>query len=240
MEIYSENMIEFIVITSDKYVHLMKDYPYFFNKHWDTNEIGGITILGYDQPNCELPNNFKFHSLGKQNDFGKYWTNALIPYFENVKSEYVCILIDDLFFITQVDTKKLFGVFDELCAENKIIDKYLLGSLTDNKTVNSVQFTNNSLLIHKDIDYRTTLKPSIWKTKYFRKMLKPNYNVWDFEIRNMRESKTDGSVIICHNDVNLITEFNVYEKGRFNYADYKRKEYLFSAEDNEIIKKYNV
>lgn len=229
-------MIEFFVITSDKYAHLMGDYAYFFNKYWD--KIIQATILGYKPPECELPANFSFHSLGNQDDFGKYWTNALISYFENVKSEYVCILIDDLFFITLVDKKKLFGVFEEFVSENKTIDKFLLGSIPDRMTKNAHPFTENTLLIDKNVDYRTTLKPAIWRTEYFKRMLKPNYNVWDFEIKNMPESKTDSSIIVCHKDVNIITEFNVYNKGEFNYKTYRKSEHMISPEDDVIIKKY--
>ena len=216
----------------------MEDYAYFFKNHWDMSEIEHVTVLGYNPPVCELPEKFRFHSLGKQEQFGKYWTTALIPYFEKIKSEYVCILIDDLFFITPVDTGKLFGVFDELVSENKTIDKFLLGSIPDSMTINAVPFTENTLLINKNIDYRTTLKPSIWKTEYFKKMLKPNYNIWEFEIKNMWESKNDDSTVICHKDVNLITEFNVYDKGRFNHVNYKRRGHLMSDGEKNVVKKY--
>lgn len=231
------NDIEYVVITSDKYVHLMEDYSIFFNKYWNIDVP--VTILSYAIPEMKLPNNFKFFSLGNQSDFGNYWTNALIPYFNNIKSEFICILLDDLFFITPVDTKKLFGVFDELISENKTIDKFLLGSIPENMTINSIPFTNNSLLIHKNVNYRTTLKPSIWRTEYFKKMLKPNYNVWDFEIKNMYESKTDGSIVISHKDVNLITEFNVYYKGAYNVSDYNNKKQFLNMEEIQILSKYN-
>lgn len=229
-------MIEYFVITSDAYVHLMKDYSYFFNKNW-SSEIN-VIILGYEAPKDILPKNFHFNSLGNQNNFGTYWTNGLIPYFEKVKSDYVCILIDDLFFITPIIVEKIDMVFNEIRSQQKSIDKFLLGSIPNNMIINSIPFTENSLLIHKDISYRTTLKPSIWKTEYFRKMLKPNYNAWDFEIKNMDESKGDGSIIISHKEVNLITEFNVYEKGKFNHRDYENKQHMMTDDEKVIIEKY--
>jgi hypothetical protein len=189
-------------------------------------------------PSNELPNNFIFHSLGDQNNFGSYWTNALIPYFDKIKSEFVCILLDDLFFIRPTEIEKLFNVFDEAEIEKKRFDKYILGALPNNMLIGSSQFTNSSLSLHKEMDYRTTLKPSIWRTEYFKKMLKPNYTAWDFEINNMQESKNDNSIVICHKMVDLTIQLNIYEKGWFNYKDYENKKHLICAIDDELLNKY--
>jgi hypothetical protein len=229
-------MIEFFVITCDKYVHLMEDYVKFFNKYWDDRIF--VTILGYMSPKCELPNNFIFYSLGDQNNFGNYWTNALIPYFNEVKCEFACILLDDIFFIRQTEIEKLFSIFDESEIEKKRFDKYILGALPNNMLIGSSQFTNSSLSLHKEMDYRTTLKPSIWRTEYFKKMLKPNYTAWDFETKNMQESKNDNSTVICHKMIDLTIQFNVYEKGCFNYRDYENKKHLICAADDELLNKY--
>jgi|ERR1035437_7567384 hypothetical protein len=228
--------IEYFIITSDKYVHLIKDYSYFFNKNWNTDIP--VTILCYDIPDISVPNNFKFHSLGSQTNFGKYWTNALIPFFNEIKSEFVCILIDDLFFIREVNINEIFNILNEIEYENKTFDKFILGSLPKDMLIGCEKYTSNSLLINKHVNYRSTLKPSIWKTEYFKKMLIPNYDVWDFEIKNMNITKTDNSIIICHKIVNIIMELNVYDKGKFNYKDFESKKHLISAEDNKIFEKY--
>ena len=97
--------------------------------------------------------------------------------------------------------------------------------------VYSVEYKAGMMQMLPNAPYRTSLHPAIWRKEYFKKYLKPNFTIWDFEIKNMPESQKDGATIIsCVSPpnlpnvdpatlatlaapANLVKTVNVYEKG---------------------------
>ena len=200
--------------TSNKYTHVCPIAIHFLNKYWPGQDI---SLLGYDQTATlkNLPENVTLEILGKQSDFGNSWTDALIPFFHKVPEDYFIILLDDLMLLSKVDNDKI-----------KLLEKQFLLGKADKAVIGgglslslTTKLENNLLLFNQNIDYRTTLHPSIWTKKYFLKYLKPNMTAWGFEIENNEEAKNDGAAIITNNysypqepDPFLI--LNLYNKGR--------------------------
>jgi hypothetical protein len=213
-----------LVTTSDQHLHLLTPYAILFNRYWSNQNV---TILGFDDSNIpELPDNFNFVSLGKQSDFGKYWTNPLIPYIDNIKEEYFAVMMGDMLITDYVDVEKMQLLEKEIScgnAEKAVLDTHL--------NAYSVKYKAGIVQLHPRAPYRTTLHPAIWRKEYFKKYLKPNLTAWDFEIKNMPESQNDGATIIsCVSPPglppgdpaamataaapnNLVKTANVYEKG---------------------------
>ena len=196
-----------LVTTSDQYAFLLKPYYTLFNKYWPGNEI---IFLGFDDKNVpELPPNCSFHSLGKQEDFGKYWTDPLIPYISGLEDEYFIITVEDMMLMNHIDVKRMKLLEDEIKTQKA--DKALLDT---HLNAHAIPYKEGILQLKSNAPYRTTLHPCIWRKEYFKKYLKINYTAWDFEISNMKESQTDNARIISlEGEKNLFESANVYRKG---------------------------
>ena len=50
--------------TCDSHLFVVKGFAHFFNKYW--GEDFQVKILGFTEPNFDLPSNFEFISMGKE------------------------------------------------------------------------------------------------------------------------------------------------------------------------------
>ena len=180
------------MVTSNKYTtKLCPINVHFLNKYWNNLDI---TIVGYEDvlKLTNLPSNVRTVSLGNQSDYGTNWTNALIPYFQQIPEKYFTLILDDHILLNKVDEEKIKILekwFDE---ENA--DKAMIGGGISLQQASKVD--DKVLLFNQNADYRTSLHPAIWTKKYFLKYLKPDMSSWDFELKNNHEAKNDGGRII--------------------------------------------
>jgi hypothetical protein len=92
------------VTTSDKYLPALLPFAYLFNKYWSRDRQ--VLVAGYTYPTFELPDNFEFMSVGKQEDypFGK-WSDALIHLLtrHGVEDEAFVLMLEDYWLTRHVD-----------------------------------------------------------------------------------------------------------------------------------------
>ena len=119
------------------------------------------------------------------------WTNGLIPFFKNISDEYFFFTIDDHLLTDYVDQFKVDRMIEEI---EKGASKAMMHSHLND--VHGVPEGKDLILIRQDADYRTTIHPAIWRRDYLLQYLKPNYTVWQFELNNMPESRTDGARMV--------------------------------------------
>ena len=196
-----------LVTTSNQYAFLLEPYSHLFNKHWPGQEI---VFLGFDVSTAPpLPENCSFHSLGVQEDYGRVWTDPLIPYIESLEDEYFIVTVEDMMLMNYVNIEKMNILEEELKtgrAQKAILDSHLNGS--------AIPYKPGLLQLKQNASYRTTLHPCIWRKEYFQQYLKPGYSAWDFELKNMGLSKKDKATIISLNqEENLFESANIYRKG---------------------------
>lgn len=167
------------LITSNKYTNLCPINIHFLNKYWPAQDI---TLVGYEGIESleGLPENVSKHYLGNQSDFGKTWTNALIPFFRDIPEKYFALILDDQVLAHPVNIEKM-----------NVLEKYFkFGAAEKAQIGGGITFKNgrkighNLVEVRQDIAYRTSLHPAIWKKSYFLKYLKPNMTSWDFELMN--------------------------------------------------------
>ncbi|MAH44348.1 hypothetical protein CMI37_00870 [Candidatus Pacearchaeota archaeon] len=196
-----------LVSTSKKYSFLLKPYYTLFNKYWPGQDV---VFLGFDECEVpELPDNFSFVSLGKQADYGKIWSDPLIPYIQSLKDQYFVFTMEDVMLIDHVDPIKLKRLEDEI--QNGASKAHLDRSLNNRSDV----LKEGIRAVHPHASYRTSLSPAIWTKRYFMKYLKPDMTPWDFEMANMEKAKNDGNLIITLDDEkDLYYNSNVFLKGQ--------------------------
>jgi hypothetical protein len=206
--------MKILITTSNKYIHLLTPHSILFNKYWPSQEI---VYLGFDNPNVpKLPDNCRYVSLGKQSDFGSYWTNPILPYINSLKEDYFAITVEDVMLCGPVDLKGVQALEREVACSNA--DKAMLDShLNWNMSFAGYMhpYKEGILELDQRAQYRTSLAPAIWRKEYFLRYCKPNMSCWDFELKNMPESQRDGATIISLAQKEfLVKTANVYDKGR--------------------------
>lgn len=165
------------------------------------------------------------------------WTNGVIDYFKKIKDEYLIMVPEDFFFLEPVNKTNMWGC--ELFATKKEVDKIELtgcfnqfkGKCLDN--LNGCEFYE----VPQDIDYRSTLHPSIWKREYFLKVAKPGQAWWRFE--NATVARNDGAKVYGVEPPPIGKLLNFMWRGKANHKVFhlaKDKEDIQKIE--ELAKKY--
>lgn len=226
------------LITSDKYLPLLRGYPYFFNKHWSSEEE--VTVLCYKKPDFDLTDNFKTHSLGKQSDYGRYWTNALIPYFKAVNESYFLILLEDLFLRIAVDIDTL-NEMESMVADGVVQKAHLSKPMKEGGRKKIV--SDNIVEINKSeaaVLIRTTTQPSIWNKKHFLNYLKPNRTAWQFETDAKRMASKEEAIVVAPKNSRIFHSMNILRRGRFNLRGMNGviKNGYLDKEDIEVVMQF--
>ena len=158
--------MKIIITTSDNYHHLIPVFFYLYNKYWGEP----FELVGHAKPECELPDNCTWVSLGEQQG-PKKWSNQLRPYFENQPDWFVWMM-EDTFLKKKVNMP---GFLVSGC-----------GRMDLTKDIKSRPHNSNDITVyaHKDTRYRLSTQPSIWQRRFLLKYLKPGLSPWDFETQD--------------------------------------------------------
>lgn len=204
------------VTTCDEMSFCLKTFCYLFNKFWPYETT--INVLGYSNPDFDLPENVVFHSLGK--DLGaENWSNDMINFFSTCKDyEYFMMAPEDGFLIKEVDKELLDIALFYSKRVNEISGKFLRFNLTH--CVSSrphyclENVNNNSTVIESayDADYRHSLQHSIWNRENLLKMLKPDMTPWQIELDE--SARFDGTNVLAFSGKCPIHIGHAYMKGK--------------------------
>ena len=168
--------MKIIITTSDNYHHLLPVFFYLYNKYWGEP----FELVGHAKPECELPDNCTWVSLGEQQG-AKKWSDQLRPYFEQQPAWFVWMMEDT--FIKSKAEVPLMGFTP------------IVGRCDLTGDVQKREHTkHNSIVIsHPASRYRLSTQPSVWQRYYLLKNLLPGLSPWDFETQ---DPKNDGYEVV--------------------------------------------
>jgi hypothetical protein len=181
-----------VVNTSNDYLPYLKVYTYLFNRFWSDQKE--VMIVGFDEPQFSIPENFKFISLGKQRGI-KFWHDDLIRTTD---------LIEDDFFIQMPENEFIIHTVRHDIKEN--LYKYLSPNIGRIDLTPGVS-TRESDILESNSDYniieskqnenwRVSMRASIWNKNYFKSHLKPGAPMTHFEVVGSMNAKNDNKRII--------------------------------------------
>lgn len=160
--------MKIIITTSDKYHHILPVFFYLYGKYWNTP----FELVGYAKPDCELPANCTWVSLGVQGDKSE-WSTDLRRYFEQ-QPEWFVWMMEDTFIKGPLNKENYTyqlqdtGRFDLVC-----------DLMNREYTTNGVNCFAN-----QNSRYRLSTQPSIWNKHFLLQYLKPGLSPWDFETQD--------------------------------------------------------
>lgn len=178
--------MKIIAITCDDYLHILKGFVYMFNKYWVPR--ADVTVLGYRSPSFDLPDNFKFVSLGDQEKYGRDWTSALIPFFKQLRDEYFLLLLEDIY-ILNVDKSLLHEAEKHMANGIEKVRLTFDTRLGDKKDA-------NFKIMEQDATYRLSLQPSFIRRDYFLKYLEPGKTIWEYETNHDAVRNNGAQILI--------------------------------------------
>jgi len=221
--------MKIIVTTCDKNIHVLRGFAYMFNKHWSSNI--DVTVLGYSIPSFDLPNNFKFISLGEQKKYGRDWTSALIPFFKQLPDEYFILLLED-YYILHINKSLLYEAeeFMAMGIEKIHLTKYNHLGWRISGEEKGVNFN----IIKQDATYRLSLQPIFIRRDYFLKYLNPGKNAWEYEGQHF---KNDGAQILAPKQ-GIVSFSHILQRGKITGSGqpYKSQILRIKKEDLNAIK----
>lgn len=194
------------ITTCDPNIFIIKYFQYFFNKYW--NSSMKVKILGFNQPDFELNDNFEFVSLGPEQVNGaKGWSNYIIDYFQQINENYFIFGIDDFMIARPVDVEVYetakhlidtkIGRIDLQCsmqyARNPKHTKHYI-------TKNGIQFLQLNQSGYGENLYQNSGAFSIWNKKYFLKNMKRDWSPWDWELKGSKLAEFDGFKVVGSSD----------------------------------------
>lgn len=177
--------MKIIVTTSDNYHHLLPVFFYLYGKYWGAP----FDLVGHAKPECELPDNCTWVSLGPQGAKTDFSTQ-LRPYIDE-QPEWFVWMMEDTFLKDKVVI--------QYSQRTTIKDMFFTGRCDLTKDVQSRQFSDNGLCLtaHPQSRYRLSTQPSIWNKEFLLQYLTPGLSPWDFETQ---DPKDDGWKVISFYD----------------------------------------
>lgn len=204
--------MEVIVFTSDRYVSLLDKFAYLFNKHWSPDQK--VNILGFKPPETKLPDNFKFISAGKQEDFPpKSVVEPFRPILESLDTDIFVLMLEDAFLIDTVD-QDLLSKGATLLREDKA-SKIELFLGADYQYRSSLPFNDDFNVFPQDMNYRYTAAQSLIRKDYYLKYF-DQPNMWALEINNIPRAKNDGHTLLVSKSKPIAPWINSVVKGGYN------------------------
>lgn len=191
--------LSILVLSCDKYSDLWKPFFDCFFKFW--SDCDYKIYLG---ANNKTFNDSRVETILSGDD--KDWSSSFLNILDQVKSEYVIVLLEDLFLVDFVNNEKIDSVFEFLI--NKNFNFCHIG-----KTVGADKIINNDIgLLDGGMPYRVNVF-GIWKKVYLKNILIKGENAWNFEIMgSYRASYDDGFYFTREKILNTL---NMVEKGKW-------------------------
>lgn len=172
------------VMTCDKYLPTLKGFAYLFNKYWYHEQP--VTILGFTPPTFDLPENFKFQSLGKDEDYPvEWWSNALIKFIHlpTTPKQFV-LFLEDYWIKSEVNIRHVVRLEDYAMGRGDTIKVDLASDRAGSANVYPLANLLDIELLESDPEsqYHMSLYIGLWDRDLLKEVLIPNESPWQVEL----------------------------------------------------------
>ena len=174
------------VLTSDGYLDALPAFCHLFNKYWSPSQP--VTICGFSAPKFELPENFTFFSIGKQEDYPiDKWTDALISTLHHFPANDVFLLmLEDYWLSRPVETREVLMLTDYMRQFRNCVK---MDMRTDRRhSWNAIRDFDNNLCGHiplvmsnPDDAYHMSILAGLWNRDAMLQILAPGETPWEVE-----------------------------------------------------------
>ncbi|MEE9573006.1 MAG: hypothetical protein V3W20_08165, partial [Candidatus Neomarinimicrobiota bacterium] len=174
-------MIPINILTNNKHLWLLPGLSYLFNEFWPNQKVN---IYGFNFPQFDLPDNFKFISLDNKNWPKEKWSNALIEMCLRTPQSHFIFMLEDFWLTSKVNHKKINHLVDYAKKQVDMLRLDLSGNRAAySQCYNYERSNGNQIIISPpETPYQMSVQAAIWNKKMLLSILKPNENPWQVEI----------------------------------------------------------
>jgi len=172
------------VSTSDKYLWCIRPFCYLLNKYWLPNP--SVKIFGYKLPDFDIPDNFEFISIAKEQYSKDKWSNGIIEMIDMIDTDHVLLLLEDYWIMSEVDSIAIDTFHDYM---HSLDDNFLYLSVCNER----INFRNNFYFVdlyeyvlmesHSSSEYQMNFQTHIWNKKLMLENICENEDPWEAEIK---------------------------------------------------------
>lgn len=156
---------------------------WLMKKYWQPQP--SVLVMGFKPPDFDLPDNWTWRSMGKQEDypFGK-WSNALIGLLNAIDDEVFLLMLEDMWPIRKVDTEALDILYRYMLQFEYVAKMDLCGDRLYAMGMTPYGYVNRLDLIKSlpASQYHLSLMPGFWRKKHLLKGMVLNESPHNTEI----------------------------------------------------------
>jgi len=176
------------VTTCDAYLPALRPFAWLLNKNWRPNPE--VVVGGFTKPDFDLPSNFTFHSIGKQEDYPfSKWTNAASKMITDLPDEVFVLMLEDMWITRGVDTKAVQVLADYMHQFRYVARIDLTG---DRLYAHGMRKYGS--VAHLDLivsmpgsPYHLSLMPGLWRKEHWLSVIQPDWTPWQVELQGTPE-----------------------------------------------------
>lgn len=243
-------VIQIIVMTGNRNSYSLYGFFHQWRKYYDGECVG--VLVGFERPDVELPDNFRFVSQGSQENFPpNQWSSRLINVLEEIADDVFMLLLDDYWLIRQVDTraiKMIYGYMEQFTYTLKIDLTYdRLYSSTPPGGQNRFYWGFNDYgslgyldLIQSDINdsYHMSLQAAMWRRDHFRSVLVPGERAQEIEMYGGERLKQRPELLVLGTRQAPIRHINAIQNRQWNEQRNQSGLSMLNKNDWSALKEY--
>lgn len=179
--------ISVLIGSCDNYSFLWENFDILFKRYWSLN------TKNYLISETKSFDNKDYVSLTP----GKLpWGQRILEGLNLIETEYVLFILDDYYLSENFD-ENFINEHIKLLNEHSA-DKIMMDIDYGEPIYSLDHLSNNLYKFKQSSDYLNSVQPAIWRTDYLRKVLKPEYSPWDFELIGNNFTKTLNPTILLN------------------------------------------
>lgn len=172
------------VLTSNNYVHVLPAFAHLFNRMWGDNQP--VVVAGYDNRPLNLPRNFAWHSIGKQDDY--QWSGGLLKLLSTIPEDLILLVLEDYFLSAPVDTVKVALAWQYMLRRPDVVK---IDLSDDRLKLDYTDYTDPSappgmILSGGETLFQMSTQAAIWRKDFLSRFLYYGENAWMAEKRGTK------------------------------------------------------
>ena len=189
--------IALVIVSYDKSSFLWNTIFESLSKYWPDCPYDKYLIVNFSHQKFD---NVVTINVGED----KGWSSNLIIALNQIKNRYCLILIDDLFFISKVNQKKIDEIIEE--AKTLKFNCLKLNPISENYPTKIINKKSEKISkIPKNTPYRVSTVLTLWKKEILFNILKEGETAWDFEVQGSKRSNDIDNFLSCRDNSFNIT-----------------------------------
>jgi len=170
------------VFTCDKYLWCLRPFAYLFSIYWSS--LQPVVVVGYEEPDFDLPPNFSFHSVSEDCYPAERWSDGVIEFLNTVEDDIFVFMLEDYWLSRRVNHEAVRGLANYMRQHDKILrvdlttDRLCSGRAEDVDTWGCLDILETP----HDSPYQFSLQACLFNRDYLLKCLRPNLSPWEVEL----------------------------------------------------------